>query len=71
MALKWGTPEKIRFIDPLTGTPLDIGASGAMNLEVSNSRKLLLKLVGTMRGISWDDEKATEVQAYDRSSHRA
>ena len=57
MALKWGIPEKIRFIDPLTGTPLDIGASGAMNLEVSNSRKLLLKLVGTMRGISWDDEK--------------
>lgn len=54
MAIKWGTPEKVRFIDPLTGTPLEIGASGEMNLQVSNSRKLLIKLVGTTKGISWD-----------------
>ncbi len=54
MAIKWGTPEKVRFIDPLTGTPLEIGASGEMNLQVSNSRKLLVKLVGTTKGISWD-----------------
>ncbi len=54
MAVKWGTPDKVRFIDPLTGTPLQIGASGEMNLLVSNSRKLLIKLVGTMRGISWE-----------------
>lgn len=55
MALKWGTPDKVRFIDPLTGTPLEIGASGEMNLTVSDSRKLLLKLVGTMNGISWEE----------------
>ncbi len=55
MALKWGTPEKVRFIDPLSGTPLEIGASGEMNLEVENSRKLLIKLVGTMKGIAWED----------------
>lgn len=55
MALKWGTPEKIRFIDPLTGVPLELGASGELNLMVSNSRKLLVKLVGTMDGISWED----------------
>lgn len=55
MAIKWGTPEKVRFIDPLTGTPLEIGASGGMNMQVSNSRKLLLKLVGTMKGISWEE----------------
>ena len=54
MAIKWGTPEKVRFIDPLTGTPLEIGASGEMNLRVSNARKLLIKLVGTTKGISWD-----------------
>ena len=54
MAVKWGTPEKVRFIDPLTGVPLELGASGEMNLRVSDSRRLLLKLVGTMRGISWD-----------------
>ena len=55
MAIKWGTPEKVRFIDPLTGTPLDLGASGEMNIQVSNSRKLLIKLVGTMKGISWEE----------------
>lgn len=55
MALKWGTPDKVRLIDPLTGTPLEIGASGEMNLTVSDSRKLLLKLVGTMNGISWEE----------------
>lgn len=55
MAIKWGTPEKVRFIDPLTGTPLQLGASGEMNVQVSNSRKLLIKLVGTMNGISWEE----------------
>ena len=55
MAIKWGTPEKVRFIDPLTGVPLELGASGELNLMVSDSRKLLLKLVGTMKGIAWDD----------------
>ena len=55
MAIKWGTPEKVRFIDPLTGTPLQLGASGEMNIQVSNSRKLLIKLVGTTGGISWEE----------------
>ena len=54
MAIKWGTPEKVRFIDPLTGLPLELGASGALNLQVSDSRRLLLKLVGTMKGIAWE-----------------
>ena len=56
MGIKWGTPEKVRFIDPLTGVPLEIGASGEMNLQVSDSRKLLVKLVGTTSGIAWDDK---------------
>ncbi len=55
MAIKWGTPDKVRFIDPLTGTPLELGASGEMNIMVSDSRKLLVKLVGTMKGIAWGD----------------
>lgn len=59
MALKWGTPEKVRFIDPLTGVPLEIGASGEMNLQVSDSRKLLIKLVGTGKSITWDDPAGT------------
>ena len=55
MAIKWGTPDKVRFIDPLTGTPLELGASGEMNIAVDNGRKLLIKLVGTMKGIAWGD----------------
>lgn len=57
MAIKWGTPDKVRFIDPRTGTPLEIGARGEMNLAVDNGRKLLIKLVGTMKGIAWETEK--------------
>ncbi len=55
MSIKWGTPEKVRFIDPLTGVPLEIGACGEMNIQVDNSRRLITKLVGTMKGIAWDD----------------
>ena len=52
MAIKWGTPDKVRFIDPLTSVPLEIGASGELNLQVSDARKLLLKLVGTANGMT-------------------
>lgn len=55
MAMKWGTPEKVRFIDSLTGVPLELGVSGEMNIQVFNSRTMLVKLVGTMKGISWED----------------
>ncbi|MCL1794841.1 MAG: SPFH domain-containing protein [Oscillospiraceae bacterium] len=47
MGIKWGTDSKVRFIEPLTKIPLEIGACGEFNIRVSDSRKLLLKLVGT------------------------
>lgn len=47
MAIKWGTDSKVQFIEPTYGFPISIGASGEMALRVDNSRKLLLKLVGT------------------------
>ena len=52
MGVKWGTDSRVRFIDPITGIPLDIGASGEMNLQVIDGQKLLVKLVGTTGGIS-------------------
>ena len=55
MAVKWGTDSKVRFLDPNLGIPLEIGACGEMNLAVADSRKLLLKLVGTMHGIAWGE----------------
>ena len=54
MALKWGTDSKVRYIDPESGIPMELGACGEMNLRVSDSRKLLVKLVGTMKGIAWE-----------------
>ena len=56
MAVKWGTDSKVRFNEPTLGVPVEIGASGEMNLEVCDGRKLLIKLVGTMKGIAWDDK---------------
>lgn len=47
MAIKWGTDSKVQYIDPQYGFPLSIGASGEMTLRVQDSRKLLIKLVGT------------------------
>lgn len=55
MSIPWGTPERIRFIEPNTGAPISIGASGELNLQVSDSKKLLVKLVGTTTGIAWGD----------------
>ena len=47
LSIKWGTDSKIQFIEPTYGFPISIGASGEMSLRVDDSRKLLLKLVGT------------------------
>lgn len=60
MGIKWGTDSKVRFIDPTLGFPVEIGASGELNLMVSDSRKLLVKLVGTMKGIAWNDRDDKE-----------
>ena len=55
MGIKWGTESKVRYVEPEYGFPMELGASGSMNLLVKDSRKLLLKLVGTMKGIAWEE----------------
>lgn len=47
MNIKWGTDSKVQYVDPNYGFPISIGASGEMSLRVEDSRKLLIKLVGT------------------------
>lgn len=47
MNIKWGTDSRVQYIEPTYGFPLSIGASGEMSLRAADSRKLLLKLVGT------------------------
>lgn len=67
MAIKWGTDSRVRFLEPNYGVPLEIGASGEMNLMVSDSRKLLVKLVGTMNGIAWDDRSGNFTKSLSAS----
>lgn len=47
MSIKWGTDSKVQYMEPTYGFPISIGASGEMSLRAEDSRKLLLKLVGT------------------------
>ncbi len=49
MAIGWGTNSKVQYVEPTYGFPISIGASGEMALSVADSRKLLVKLVGTER----------------------
>ncbi|MEG1526454.1 MAG: SPFH domain-containing protein [Erysipelotrichaceae bacterium] len=52
MAIKWGTDSKVEYMDPTYNFPIKIGASGEMILQCSDSRKLLVKIVGTECGIT-------------------
>lgn len=47
MAVKWGTDSKVEYVEPTYNFPIQIGASGEMTLRVADSRKLLVKVVGT------------------------
>lgn len=54
MGIKWGTDSKVRLFDPMTGMHVELGASGEFSIRVTNSRKLLLKLVGTTDSLTQD-----------------
>ena len=49
MAIRWGTDSKVQYVEPTYKFPISIGASREMSLNVDDSRKLLVKLVGTER----------------------
>lgn len=52
MSIKWGTDSRVQFVEPSYGFPISIGASGEMTLRADDSRKLLVKLVGTENNLS-------------------
>lgn len=52
MAIKWGTDSKVQYIEPTYGFPISIGVSGEMNLRAEDSRKLLIRLVGTENSLN-------------------
>ncbi|MDE7360526.1 MAG: SPFH domain-containing protein [Oscillospiraceae bacterium] len=59
MGVKWGTDSKVRLFDPGSGLHIEIGACGSFNIRVTNSRKLLLKVVGTAGELSVGDGFST------------
>lgn len=60
MGIKWGTDTKVRVFDPMSGMHVSIGASGEFNIRVCDSRRILLKLVGTTNGLIVTPEKTSE-----------
>lgn len=52
MAIKWGTDTQVQYMEPTYNFPLSIGASGEMSLSVSDSKRLLVKLVGTEKELN-------------------
>lgn len=54
MGIEWGTDSKIRMFDPASGLHVELGASGEFNIRVTDSRKLLLKIVGTTGTLTQD-----------------
>lgn len=52
MAIKWGTDSRVQYIEPTYGFPISIGANGEMSLRADDSRKILLKIVGTDNNLS-------------------
>ena len=67
MGIKWGTDTKVRLFDPGSGMHIELGASGEFNIRVTNSRKLLLKLVGTTDGLKQSDLLGCNGKSYFRS----
>lgn len=49
MAIRWGSDSRVQYVEPTYKFPLSIGANGEMSLRAEDSKKLLVKLVGTER----------------------
>lgn len=61
MGIKWGTDSKVRLFDPASGLHIEIGACGNFSLRVCDSRKLLIKLVGTTGEFTQADVTGSEM----------
>ena len=71
MGIRWGTDSKVRLFDPASGLHIEIGASGTFNLKVVDSRKLIVKLVGTTDSLLQSDIVGGEGVAYGTGKFRS
>lgn len=51
MSIKWGTDNQVQYMEPTYNFPLQIGASGEMVVSVSDSRRLLVKIVALKKDL--------------------
>ena len=68
MGCRWGTRNRVNYPDPETGLNLSIGASGEFNVQVKDSRKLLVKLIGTANGLrreQFEDTPEAEASRFE------
>ena len=68
--IKWGTSNRIRMKDPITSVFFSFGLNGQMNLAVTDSKRLLVKLIGTTDIFSHGDslEDTNSIIRYIRSA---
>ena len=52
MDIAWGTPSQMTVKDPNYGYSYSVGASGSFGLKITDSRKLLMNLLGTENDMS-------------------
>lgn len=69
--IEWGTSSKFQVLDPTFNIPLNVGASGSMEFIINDSRKFLIKVVGTQKDVSTDklvkyfrEKISTKVKSY-------
>ena len=53
----WGTENRFDMRDPITGTAIKLGASGEMEVQISNPRKAYLELIGYNKNFNIEDLK--------------
>lgn len=50
--IKWGTNSQIHVLDPKFNILLHVGANGGMGVQIEDSRKFLIKFIGTQSNFS-------------------
>ncbi len=55
--LLWGTTTQFDMRDPITNTSIKLGASGELEVQISNPRKAYLELIGQRESFDIDDLK--------------
>lgn len=47
--VRWGTPSKVRVMEQTFNFPVEIGARGSFNLEITDAKSLIARLIGNAK----------------------